>query len=150
MVEVVNQSSLSTYAMRSIITSFLAFIGGLSISIQIVYYITTNLNKKLSKAKPNNKFIVPMVTITIYLILIVLDIIDFLYDLKYAYYELYMKALHLHVNVSNLAKPDINFWVYGALNFIWLIICIYALFIGMPRKRIDTEGTNQVNDCKAC
>jgi len=128
MVEVVNQSALSTYAIRSINTYFLTFILYLIISIPATYDITTNLSKKLSKVKPNNKFIIPIVTVTLFILPVILDLLYLVYALKDTYYELYMKALYLHANIYNLVKPDVNFTVYKALSLIIGITGIYYAF----------------------
>jgi len=128
MAEGSSQSSLSMYAMKYIAMYFFMFIAYLIVSIPATYNITTNLRKNLSIAKPNNKFIAPILTVTLFILPVILDLLYLVYGLKDAYYELYMKALHLHANVSHLAKPDINFSVYEVLSLIIGITSIYYAF----------------------
>jgi len=117
MAEGSSQSSLSMYAMKYIAMYFFMFIAYLIVSIPATYNITTNLRKNLSNTKPNNKFITPMVTVTLFVLPVVLDLLFFVNALKFTYYKLYMRALHLHVNIYNLAKPDVNLWIFELLLF---------------------------------
>jgi len=116
--------SLSMFAIVSIAISFIMFAGYLVASIWASYHIVKVISKESQKIKPDDKFIIPITTVTLFVLPITLDAFFFLNALKFIYYKLYIMDLHSHVNMSKLVSPNIHFGSFYAL----LIAMIFTLF----------------------
>jgi len=125
--------SLPTSALISTAVSFFIFVEYVTTSIIATYYITINVNKDLQKTK-YNKLIVPIITVTLFILPVILDLLFLVNALRFIYYMIYTKDLHSHVNISKFTPPDINFGVFYTL-ILWLIITFFHYSYHMQKAR---------------
>jgi len=128
MADAMNQLSPTIFAIISIAISLFIFVGYIIASAFETYRIAETVNRKFTKANHNSvyyKFFIPIAIVTLFVLYFILDSLFLVNALKFIYYKLYMKDLHLHANTSNLAPPDRHF----GLLYTILLTMVFTLLV---------------------